>query len=143
MADEIGVGDDIIGKAAIDRIAGVELALAQCLPPPQAMHAVAAGGVEPRHAHPVAFLDMLDALADRRDIADALMPRDEGRVGLDRPVALGGVQVGVADARRLDRDLDQAVADLGNGDFIDGERGTEFADDGCLHGLGHGYSPLE
>jgi hypothetical protein len=78
------------------------------------MHAVAAGGVEPGHADPVALLDVLDALADRRDIADALMPRNEGR-GLDRPVALGRVQIGVTDARRLDRDLDPPSPTSGTG----------------------------
>ena len=46
--------------------------------------------------------------ADRDDVADALVAGDERRLRLDRPVALGGVQVGVADAAR--RDLDQDLA---------------------------------
>jgi len=38
-------------------------------------------------------------------MADALMARNERRVGLDRPIALGGMQIGMAHAGR--RDLDE------------------------------------
>src|SRR3546814_6292446 len=63
----VGIGEDIFGKAAIDRIAGVLLFVAKRLPATQAMHAMPAGGVEPGHADPVAFLHMGDARTDGGD----------------------------------------------------------------------------
>src|SRR6478672_9242412 len=56
------------------------------------MLAVATGGVEPGHTNPVALLDVLDAGTDARDETNTLMTRNEGRLGLHRPVALGGMQ---------------------------------------------------
>ena len=58
VADIVRIGDDVFGEAAVHRIAGVLLLLAQRLPAAQAVPAVAAGGVEPGHADPVAFLDV-------------------------------------------------------------------------------------
>ena len=66
VADEVRVGHHVFGEAAVHRIAGVLLALAERLPAAEAVPAVAAGGVEPRHADPVALLDVLDARADAR-----------------------------------------------------------------------------
>ena len=56
-----------------------------------------------------------DAGADRLDDADALVAGDERRRRLDRPVAVGGVDVGVAQAARLDADQDLAGSGLGDG----------------------------
>ena len=86
------------------------------------MLAVAAGGVQPGHADPVALLDRRDAGADGRDGADALVAGNEGRRGLHRPVAVGGVQVGVAHARGLDLDQDLARARLGYRHLLDRQR---------------------
>ena len=69
------------------------------------MLAVATGGVEPGHANPVAFLDVLDAGTDARDEADTFVTRNEGRIRLHRPVAFGGMQIRVAHSRCLDPDL--------------------------------------
>ena len=94
---------------------------------------MAARSVEPRHADPVAFLHIGDTLADGRDVSHALVTGDERRLRLDRPVPLGGVQVGMAHARRLDRDLYHARFDLGNGHLVDRERGAEFSNHGGFH----------
>ena len=134
---KFGIGHHVFGEAAVHRVAGVLLALAERLPAAEAVLAVAAGGVEPGHADPVALLDVLDAAADGGDVADALVAGDERRVRLDRPVALGGVQVGVADARGVDRHLDHAGARLGDRHLVDGQRLAELANDGGFHGLGH------
>ena len=69
------------------------------------------------------------------------MTADEGRLCGDGPVALGGVQVGVADTGAVE--LDEALAGLeglglGNRDFGDLEVGARRGDDGGLHGLGDG-----
>ena len=141
VTDIVRIGEHIVREAAIDRIAGVELAFAQRLPTAQAVNAMAAGGVEPRHADPVTFFHVRHPRAHRGNEADALVAQDKRRLGLDRPVAFGGVQVGVAHARRLDRDLDHPGRDFGYRHFLDPQRGAEFAHDGCFHSLAHHISP--
>ena len=133
----VGIGEDIFGKAAIDRIAGVLLFVAKRLPATQAMHAVPAGGVEPGHADPVAFLHMGDARTDGGDMPDAFMAGNEGRVGFDRPVPFCRVQVGMAHAgcRNLDQDL--PGADRRDRRLLDDQGLAEFADDRRLHGFRH------
>ena len=79
------------------------------------MLAVAARGIEPGDADAVAFLDVRDAGAHRGDVAHTLVARDEWRCGLDRPVAVGGMQVGVTHAARRDLDEDLAGPGLGTG----------------------------
>ena len=98
VAHVVGVAQRVFGKAAVDRVAGVLLALAQRLPAAQAVRAMAAGRVQPRNADAVALLDMVDTGAHCGDIGPR--PSWPGMKGgwFDRPVALGGVQVGVADA---------------------------------------------
>ena len=137
MADIVRIGEDIFGETAVDRIAGVLLALAQRLPAAQAMHTLAAGGIEPGNADAVAFLDVGDARSDRGDMADAFMAGNEGRVGLDRPVALGRVQIGVAHAGRGDLHEDLARSDRWDRCLLNDQRLAECADDGRLHGSCH------
>ena len=76
--------------------------------------------------------------ADALDDADALVAGDERRRRLDRPLAAGGVDVGVAEPAGLDadehllrsRDRDREVLDL--------ERTVEATDDGGFHGAPRG-----
>ena len=142
VADIVGVGQHIVGEPAIDRIAGVELAFAQRLPAAEAVHAMAAGSVEPGHADPVAFLHMGDALAHGRNETHAFVARNEGRFGLHRPVAFGGMQIGVAHARGLDGHLDHTRLHFRNRHFLDPQRFAEGADDGGFHALAHSNSPV-
>src|SRR5690606_9863081 len=109
----------------------------QGFPAAQAVLAVTAGRVQPRNADAVAFLDVGDALAHRDHMAYALVAGNEGGIGLYRPVAFSGVQVGVADATGLDLDQDVASGRAWNGDFFDHQRLAEFADHGGFHRLVH------
>ena len=110
MGDVVRVGEEVFGKAAVLGVAA-ELRLgADRLPGRQAILAMAAGRVEPRHADAVAFLDDRDARADRGDAADGLVAGDERQLRLQRPVAGRGVKVGVADAAGLGLDQDLARA---------------------------------
>ncbi len=137
VTDIVGIGNDIFGEAAVHRIAGVLLLLAQGLPAAHTVLAMATGGVKPGHADPVAFLHVPHACADGDDMAHALMARDERRLGLERPVAVGGVEVGVADAGRRYLDEDLSWAGRRHGDFFDCQRLAELMDDGCHHAFGH------
>ena len=66
MGDVVGIGEEVLGEAAILGIAA-ELRLgADRLPGRQAILAMTAGGIEPGHADPVALLDDRDARVRRR-----------------------------------------------------------------------------
>ena len=97
-ANVVRVGQHVFGVAAIDRVAGVLLAFAEGFPASQAVLAAAAGGVQPGHADAIALLHPGHAGTHRRDVANAFMAGNERQGRFHRPVALGSVQVGVADA---------------------------------------------
>ena len=137
MSDIVWIRYDVFGEAAVYGVAGVLLLRAQRLPASQAMPAVAARRIEPRNADAVAFLDMRDARADGGDMADALVARDEWRLGLDRPIAVRRVQVRVADAARRDLDKDLAGLWARHRYLLNNQRLIELTDDCRFHGLGH------
>ena len=72
--------------------------------------------------------------ADLLDDPDTFVTGNERRGGLDRPVTVGGVDVGVTQARGLDLDQDLAGAGDGLRHLLDAERLGEIVDDCCLHG---------
>ena len=89
---------------------------AQRLAAAVAVAAVAAGVAEPRQRDAHARLEaVLVAGAEPLDDADALVAGDERRRGLHRPLAAGGVDVGVAEPGRLDADEHLLGAGLGMG----------------------------
>lgn len=97
MAHIVGLGQNKVGIAAVDAIAGVLLGFTQRLPAAQTVLAVAAGAVEPGHTDTIPFLDVFDACTDRVDKAHTFMARDKGGLRLDGPVAFHGVKIGMAD----------------------------------------------
>src|ERR1700733_9483729 len=101
------------------------------------MLAMTAGRVEPRHANPIAFLDALDAGADRDHAADGLVARDKRQFRLQRPVAGRSVNVGVANAASLGLDQDLARAGRRNVPFLLYQGFTKVLDDGDVHFTGH------
>ena len=135
--DVVRISQHVFGVATVDRITGVLLALAQGFPAGQAVLAAAAGGVEPGHADTVAFLDPRDAAADRRHVANALVAGNERQTRFHRPVTLGGVQVGVTDARGLDFHQNLPGAGQWGVHLLDTQRLPEGVDDGGFHGLVH------
>jgi hypothetical protein len=88
---------------------------------------------EPWDGDPVADGVLGDARRGLFDNADALVAGDERRGGLDRPVAAGGVDVGVAQAAGLDPDPDLTGARLGDRHVPDFQRLVETGDHGCTH----------
>ena len=138
MADIIGIPQHILGIAAVDEVAGVAPLLAHRLPAGHAEFALAAGVVQPRHADQIALLDVGDAGPECRDGADALVTGNQGQLRLHRPIAVHGVQVGVADTTR--RHLDQYLARPGRGygHILDHERVPELVHACRLHRFRHG-----
>ncbi|ODA70516.1 hypothetical protein APS67_005250 [Streptomyces sp. AVP053U2] len=130
---EIGPGQHLLGVPTVTAVAGVDLTLAQRLPAGQAVLAPSARAAEPRHGDPLTDGEVGDALAELLDEADAFVAGYEGRGGLDGPVAVRGVDVGVAQPGRLDADADLPGAGLGVGTLLDDQGLTEFPYDRCLH----------
>jgi hypothetical protein len=80
-----------------------------------------------------------DGASDLRDDADDLVAGHD-REGLRAPVAVDGVDVGVADAGVLDLDEDVAGSDLAT---VDGGRGQrETGGGGCVGVDAHGVPSL-
>ena len=64
---------------------------------------------------------------------DALVSRHERRRRLDRPVAVRGVDVGVAESGRLDVDDDLARARCRDRPLLDDQWEAELVHDCCFH----------
>ena len=90
-------------------VAGEAGAVAEILAVAQAVAALPAGPGEPRDSNRIAGRE---ALASRQRSPDDLVPEHEGELRL-RQVAVDDVQVGPADAARLDGDDDLAGGGLG------------------------------
>jgi hypothetical protein len=60
--------------------------------------------MQPRDADSISFLYVSDTRAQRHHDTSTFMPRDKWRSRFDRPIAIGGVQVGVTYAGRDDLD---------------------------------------
>jgi len=101
VRDIVRVGQDVFGEPAVLGVAAKLRLAADRLPRGQAVFAMAAGGVEPGHADTVAFLDDANAGAERDDDPDTFVARDKGWCRLQRPITIGGVEIGVADAAGL------------------------------------------
>src|SRR6185436_5142750 len=118
---------------AIPAVTGVDLLLAQGFPPIDAVLADPAGLTKPRHRDPVANLRRDNAGADLLDDPNAFVAGNERRGGLDRPITMRSMDIGVTQARRLNLDEHFAGAGYGLGHLLDGERLGEIVDDCCLH----------
>ncbi|CCM70712.1 hypothetical protein BN406_04430 (plasmid) [Sinorhizobium meliloti Rm41] len=122
-----------MGKSAVNRVARILLAAAERLPAGAAWRAASAGGVQPRHADSVPFLQSRDLGAELGNVANALVPGNEGRIGSHWPVALGGMQVGVTHARGLVFDQDLSGSWLRNRNFLNHKRLAELSDHSGCH----------
>lgn len=140
-ANEFRIGKPVFRKAAIDGITRVLLTWAKSFPAGTARNAASAGGVKPRRAGAVAFLDAGHASADLGDVADAFMAGDEWWIGFDRPIARCGVQVRVANAGRLVIDENFTRAGIRYRHFLDGQRFAKCADNRGLHCFSHDILP--
>ena len=116
--------------------------MAKGLPAGQAEFTVSAGAVQPRDPDAVAFFEMGYACAHRCHDAGSFVAGDEGQGWLDRPVAIGGVKVGVANSAVGNFDQHLAGSWIRNANLSHLERLTEPLDYGCFHHLRHDYLSL-
>src|SRR5919206_4282325 len=101
------------------------LRFAERLPAGDAVVAGSARPAEPGDRDAVAELNFGHAGAEALDDPDALVAGNEGQLRLDRPVAVGGVNVGVAKPRSLDPNDDLARPCDRLGEFLDPRRPRE------------------
>ena len=73
----------------------------------------------------IAFLQANHVRAHGGDDSDAFMTGNKRERRLGRPIAVGGMQVGMADAARNHLDQDLALPRGGNGNFLDSQRLAE------------------
>ena len=86
-----------------------------------------AAAADQRDDHPITDGDLVDAVADRRDGPGRLVAVDGRQATAPRPV--DEMDVGVADRAGLDPHLHLAGSGRGDGDLLDGERGSELTTD--------------
>ena len=131
MDDVVGVRDGVLGEAAVDRVAGVLLRLAQRLPAADAVVAVSAGVAQPGQGDALAD----DAVGDARRRADSMMPTPSwpgtnGGVGLTgQSPRAAWMSVWHSPLASI-RTRTWSGPGSGNGAVLDLERGTEGRYDG-------------
>ena len=98
VAHRVTISEGVLREAAIDGIARILLRISK---DSQAVRHACNDRTPcaPRVRRPHAFLDRGYTFAHGGDGPNAFMTRNEGRVGLDRPVAISGMQVRMAHTR--------------------------------------------
>jgi hypothetical protein len=94
------------------------------------------GPVNPRNANVVSEFQVIDGCAFFHDATCDFVPEDQWFLGDGndlRPIALGHVQIRMADAASLHCDQHFMCVGLGPSDFFDSQRLFEFVQDGGLH----------
>ena len=134
--------DDVLGKAAVYAVAGVVLRVTEAVPAGHAILASTTCIVQPGNARVIAFLQADDVRAARRDDPDAFMAGDKRQRRLCRPIAVGGMQVGVTDAARNDLDQNLARPRGGNRNFLDAQRLAERVHHAGSHRFRHKNTSL-
>lgn len=118
LGGEGGLADGVLLEGAVDGVAGQLGVGTERLLGLLAELARQTRAVEPLEAGVVADLKVVDQLALGDDDARALVPAHQRHLHRQRPVALHGVQVGVAHARVADLDEDLVGGGLAHGDFL-------------------------
>ena len=127
----------IFGKTAVHTVAGIVLVLAQRLPAGFAIFAAHAGVMQPGDTHRIAEFEIGDIRSQRGDHAGGLVAGNERWHRLDRPIAGGGVQIGVTDAAGLDLDENLSPSRHRHRNVLDYEGLTECPDNRRLHHCRH------
>ncbi|KAL2274272.1 hypothetical protein FJTKL_03526 [Diaporthe vaccinii] len=113
-----GLGDSVLLEGAVDGVTRKLGIGTKGLVGSHTVRAGQAGAVEPLDADLIALLQVLDEVAAGDYNTSTLVATDEGHLDGQGPVALHGVQVGVAHTRELDIDQDLIGAGLGDGDLL-------------------------
>jgi hypothetical protein len=89
--------------------------------------------VEPRHGDTLTHSVGRYPFADRLHDADTFVTGHKRRSGLDHPVTVGGVDVGVAQPRSLDPNQNFSGGRFRQGSILHDQRLTELANNSDAH----------
>jgi hypothetical protein len=92
--------------------------------------------MQPRNADPVALFDATHAWPKGSHVTDTFVARNKGRFWFHWPVSLGGMQIGVADAGRLDAHEDFASPWFRNWHLLEHKRFLEHTQLGVIERTG-------
>ena len=125
------VRDDLLGVAAVELIAGEARAVAQVLPPAQAVTTLAVGPAKPGDADALAGGEAGPAFGHS---PDDLVPGDERQLRVGQ-LAVDDVEIGSADAARVHGDQHLTGLRDGHGELGLPERLPGAVEHHRLHGL--------
>src|SRR5471032_944848 len=129
----VRVREDVLGEATVFRVAAELSFRTHRFARREAIFAMSTGGIEPGHTNAVPFFHGRDTRADGGDYADTLMARDERQRGLQRPVPVCRMQIGMTDATGLGLDQHLPCSWRWNVDFLQHQRLAERFDNSSLH----------
>jgi len=89
--------------------------------------------VQPSNADSIAFPQMCNTRPERDSNPRSFVSRREGKIRLHRPIAVGRMQVSVADSACDNLHQGLPWPRLGYWDLSQHQRIAELFDDGCLH----------
>jgi len=101
-----GLGDGILLERTVDGVTGEESLSTERLIGVLAVRAAQARTVQPLDTDLLADLDILDKLAASDNNTGTLVATNKRQLGVEGPVTLPGVEIGVADTGELDVDED-------------------------------------
>jgi hypothetical protein len=113
-----GLGDGILLERTVDGVTGEESLSTERLVGVLAVRAAQARTVQPLDTDLLADLDILDKLAASDNNTGTLVATNKRQLGVEGPVTLPGVEIGVADTGELDVDEDLIGTRLLNRDLL-------------------------
>jgi hypothetical protein len=129
---ETGVGDGILGVAAVDLVPGEPGVLAQVLAPGETVAALAVGPPQPRHPDPVPHREAVRAPSDLLHGADYLVAWDQGQSGI-RQLPVNDVQIRPAHGAAVYAQEELLLSWLGHRHLRDPERLAGYVQDHRSH----------
>ena len=94
-----------------------------------------ARAVQPGDSHAVAFFQVSNTRAQSGDDSCSFVARDKRHHGLDWPIAVHCMQIGVTYSSRKYLHESLPGSWCWDGDFAHDQRGTKFFNNGCFHGF--------
>ena len=129
---ETGVGDGVLGVAAVDLIPREPGVLAQVLAPGETVAALAVGPPEPRHPDPLSYREAVRTLAELLHRTYYLVARDQGQPGI-RQLPVDDVQIRPAHGAAMYAQEDLPLSRLGHRHLRDPERLAGYVQDHRSH----------
>jgi hypothetical protein len=137
VGDVIWIGQNVFRKAAVLAVTAELRVGTNRFPSRQAIFAMTARRVKPRHTDSFAYFHRRHARTDGYDGADGFMAGNEWECRLHRPVAMPRMDIRVTDATRLGLDQDLARSRSRDVPLLKFQRLAELHNDCRFHFIFH------